>query len=98
MEMWLWNSALSIILALVGWGVRQKDRELEVMTRDIEGVDKKIAALGEEVHRIQVLVNRTREEVAKEYVTKVEVHADINRVLDRLDRLDAKLDRIMNKD
>jgi septal ring factor EnvC (AmiA/AmiB activator) len=98
MEMWLWNSALSIILALVGWGVRQKDRELENMTRDIEGVDKKIAALGEEVHRIQVLVNRTREEVAKEYVTKVEVHADINRVLDRLDRLDAKLDRIMNKD
>lgn len=98
MEMWLWNSALSIILALVGWGVRQKDRELESMTRDIEGVDKKIAALGEEVHRIQVLVNRTREEVAKEYVTKVEVHADINRVLDRLDRLDAKLDRIMNKD
>lgn len=98
MEMWVWNSALSIILALVGWGVRQKDRELESMTRDIEGVDKKIAALGEEVHRIQVLVNRTREEVAKEYVTKVEVHADINRVLDRLDRLDAKLDRIMNKD
>lgn len=98
MEMWLWNSALSIILALVGWGVRQKDRELESMTRDIEGVDKKIAALGEEVHRIQILVNRTREEVAKEYVTKVEVHADINRVLDRLDRLDAKLDRIMNKD
>lgn len=98
MEMWVWNSALSIILALVGWGVRQKDRELESMTRDIEGVDKKIAALGEEVHRIQILVNRTREEVAKEYVTKVEVHADINRVLDRLDRLDAKLDRIMNKD
>ena len=48
-----------------------------------------------EVHRLQVLLNRTREEVAKEYVTKAEVHADINRVLDRLDRLDLKLDRLM---
>jgi hypothetical protein len=33
--------------------------------------------------------------MAKEYVTKQEVHADINRVLDRLDRLDEKLDRLM---
>jgi predicted DNA-binding protein YlxM (UPF0122 family) len=41
------------------------------------------------------LLNRTREEVAKEYVTKAEVHNDINRVIDRLEALDAKLDRIM---
>lgn len=49
----------------------------------------------DELNRLQILLNRTREEVAKEYVTKVEVHADINRVLDRLDRLDEKLDRLM---
>ena len=48
-----------------------------------------------ELSRLQILLNRTREEIAKEYVTKAEVHADINRVLDRLDRLDEKLDRIM---
>ena len=48
-----------------------------------------------ELQRVQILVNRTREEMAKEYVTKVEVHADINRVLDRLERLDEKLDRIV---
>ena len=48
-----------------------------------------------ELSRLQILLNRTREEVAKEYVTKAEVHADINRVLDRLDRLDEKLDRLM---
>jgi hypothetical protein len=51
----------------------------------------------DELNRITILLNRTREEVAKEYVTKVEVHADINRVLDRLDRLDEKLDRLMEK-
>jgi predicted DNA-binding protein YlxM (UPF0122 family) len=45
-----------------------------------------------ELNRIQILLNRTREEIAKEYVTKSEVHNDINRVLDRLDRLEAKLD------
>jgi hypothetical protein len=49
----------------------------------------------DELKRVQILLNRTREEVAKEYVTKTEVHADINRVLDRLDRLDEKLDRLM---
>jgi septum formation topological specificity factor MinE len=45
-----------------------------------------------ELNRLQILLNRTREEVAKEYVTKVDVHNDINRVLDRIDRMEAKLD------
>ena len=49
----------------------------------------------DELSRVTILLNRTREEIAKEYVTKTEVHADINRVLDRLDRLDEKLDRLM---
>jgi predicted DNA-binding protein YlxM (UPF0122 family) len=51
----------------------------------------------EEIKRVQILLNRTREEVAKEYVTKVEVHSDINRVLDRLDRLENKLDTFMRE-
>ncbi len=77
----LWNTALTIILALLGIIMRVKDRENKE-TKD-------------ELSRVTILLNRTREEVAKEYVTKVEVHADINRVLDRLDRLDEKLDRLM---
>lgn len=48
-----------------------------------------------EVQRLSILLNRTREEVAKEYVTKQEVHNDINRIVDRLEALDAKLDRLM---
>jgi hypothetical protein len=74
MEMILWNALLSVLVAIVGWVIREKSAELQ---------------------RIQILLNRTREEIAKEYVTKSEVHADINRVLDRLDRLDAKIDRLM---
>lgn len=48
-----------------------------------------------ELSRVTILLNKTREEVAKEYVTKVEVHADINRVMNRLEVLDAKLDRLI---
>lgn len=50
-----------------------------------------------ELQRVQILLNRTREEIAKEYVTKQEVHADINRVLDRLDRLEKKIDDFMKE-
>ncbi len=74
MEITIWNTFLSVLLAFIGWLLREKSAELQ---------------------RIQVLLNRTREEIAKEYVTKAEVHADINRVLDRLERLDLKLDRLM---
>jgi hypothetical protein len=46
----------------------------------------------DEVRRLNILLNKTREEMAKEYVTKTEVHNDINRVLDRIDRLENKID------
>lgn len=51
------------------------------------------ASMARELQRVTILLNRTREEMAKEYVTKAEVHADINRVIDRLEALDTKLDR-----
>ena len=51
-----------------------------------------IKQTADEQQRIQILLNRTREEVAKDYVTRADVHNDINRVLDRLDRLESKLD------
>jgi hypothetical protein len=48
-----------------------------------------------ETQRLSILLNRTREEVAKEYVTKAEVHHDINRVIDRMEQLDHKIDRLI---
>lgn len=50
-----------------------------------------------ELQRIQILLNRTREEIAREYITKQEVHTDINRVIARLDLIDAKLDRFVER-
>ena len=63
----------------------------------ISGLGWWIKSQHDEIKRIAILLNRTREEMAKEYVTKPEAHADINRVLDRLERLDEKLDRLMEK-
>jgi len=51
----------------------------------------------DEVKRLQVLINKTREEIAKDYVTKTQLDADINRIFDRLDRLEAKIDRLVEK-
>lgn len=90
MEMMVWNAMLTLLMALLGWAVKVKDKEIEDTKREIE------AARGE-LGRVTILLNRTREEVAKEYVTKADVHNDINRVLDRLDRLDGKLDAFIKE-
>lgn len=51
----------------------------------------------DEVKRISILLSKTREENAEKYVTRADVHSDINRVLVRLDRLDEKLDAYMKE-
>jgi len=56
-----------------------------------------IKGMLDEVKRLQVLINKTREEIAKDYVTKTQLDADINRIFDRLDRLESKIDRLMEK-
>ena len=50
-----------------------------------------------EVQRLNILLNRTREEVARDYITKQEVHADINRVVTSIKALDEKLDRLIDR-
>lgn len=56
-----------------------------------------VKSYADEQARLQILLNRTREEIAKDYVTKAEVHADINRVILRLEALDAKIDRLIER-
>tara|TARA_R110002074_G_scaffold594_3_gene3191 strand:+ start:1822 stop:2061 length:240 start_codon:yes stop_codon:yes gene_type:complete len=48
-----------------------------------------------ELKRIDILLNKTREEVAKDYVTKIELTISIDRVIDRLDKLDEKMDKLI---
>jgi hypothetical protein len=49
----------------------------------------------EEIKRLQILLNRTREEVARDYVTKTDVAASINMLVARIDNLDRKIDDIL---
>ena len=47
-----------------------------------------------EAKRLDILLNKTREEIAREYVTKEELKDDMKNVMDRLEKLDEKLDRL----
>jgi len=48
-----------------------------------------------ELDRVTILVNKTREEMARDYITKVEVRGDMQQIIDRFDKLEAKLDRFI---
>ncbi len=43
------------------------------------------------------LLSRTREEVAKEYALKDDVEKDLNKIMDRFDRVENKLDNLMER-
>jgi hypothetical protein len=76
MDMMFWNLALSAVIGVMAWVLKDKAEELK---------------------RLGILLNKTREEVARDYITRTEIHVDIARVLDRLERLDEKLDRLVEK-
>jgi hypothetical protein len=48
----------------------------------------------QELKRLEILVNKTREELAKEYVTKVELRNDMGILMDRIDKIGEKLDKL----
>lgn len=47
-----------------------------------------------EVKRLDILLNKTREE----YATRKDVHNEMQQVMDALHRLEDKLDRVLQKD
>ena len=77
MEMMLWNMALSVIVAVMGWVVKEKFAEIQ---------------------RLGILLNRTREEVARDHITRAEVKADLQAIRDHFDdgfrRLESKIDKL----
>ena len=52
----------------------------------------------DEQKRIQILLNRTREEIARDHITRAEVRADLEKIMERFDtgfeRLEAKIDAL----
>lgn len=47
-----------------------------------------------EAKRIDILLNKTREEMAREYVTKTELKDDFDVLINRIDKLGEKLDKL----
>ena len=48
----------------------------------------------DELQRLSILLNKTREEVARDHITRQEFRSDMAQLLDRFDRLERKIDRI----
>jgi flagellar motor switch protein FliG len=51
----------------------------------------------DEVKRVQILLNRTREEMAKEYVSKHDSSEVLAQIMNKFDRLEEKIDRLMER-
>jgi hypothetical protein len=76
MEMMLWNMALTLIVAVMGYVLKEKFGE---------------------INRLGILLNRTREEVARDHITRSELNTEMQKLIDRFDRLEYKLDRMMEQ-
>jgi len=48
----------------------------------------------DELDRLSILLNRTREEVARDHITRSEFRADMAQLLDRFDRIERKIDNL----
>ena len=56
-----------------------------------------VRSLLAEQKRIDILINKTREEIAKDYVTREQVEQDFQRILDSIRRIDEKIDKLQTK-
>jgi hypothetical protein len=77
----LWQLLTSIIIGLAMTAM--KDFKLSIKETD------------EELLRQNILLNKTREEIARDYITKTEVRSDMAQIINRFDRLEEKLDRFI---
>ena len=51
----------------------------------------------DEMQRLNILLNKTREEMAKDYVTKADSTAVMGQIVARFDRIEEKIDRLMER-
>tara|TARA_R110000803_G_scaffold50570_1_gene104793 strand:- start:146 stop:379 length:234 start_codon:yes stop_codon:yes gene_type:complete len=63
----------------------------------ISGLGWWIKTQKEEIDRVRVLLNKTREGIAKEYVTKSDSSQVLNQIMNKFDRIEEKIDRLMEK-
>ncbi len=50
-----------------------------------------------ELRRIDILLNKTREELGRDYVSKMEMETVLDRIMNAIDRLSQKVDRLFEE-
>ena len=50
-----------------------------------------------EIQRLGILVNRTREEIARDHITRSEFRQDMKQLFDRFDQIEKKLDTMRER-
>jgi|TARA_R110000822_G_scaffold53481_3_gene137962 Tfp pilus assembly protein PilO len=67
------------------------------LTAALGGLGWWIKSQHDELNRVQILLNRTREEMAKEYVTKADSSQVLSQIMTKFDRIEEKIDRLMER-
>ena len=68
-----------------------------VLTLLIGAVGFFMSAKFKELDRISILLNKTREEVARDHITRAEFRQDMKELIERFDRIEAKIDTLRIK-
>jgi hypothetical protein len=79
----LWSAALSVILGVAGFILREKFAEV-----------KEVAL---ELRRVERLLNITREENHRDFITKAEVQRITDHIDQRFNRLEEKIDQLIRQ-
>ena len=77
----IWSAVLYIVLGVFGFLMREKLGQVKDM--------------GEDIKRVERLLNITREEVARDYVTQAEIQRITDHIDQRFNRLEAKIDQLI---
>tara|TARA_R100000353_G_scaffold53666_1_gene42977 strand:- start:3921 stop:4175 length:255 start_codon:yes stop_codon:yes gene_type:complete len=56
-----------------------------------------IRGTNSQIDNLWKLLSQTREEIPKTYATKVDVARDVEKIMDRFDRLDSKMDSLLER-
>ena len=70
----IWNIVITIIMAVVGFFMKEKFNEIQ---------------------RLSILLNRTREEIARDSVTQAEVDKILDHIDQRFNKLEDKLNQLI---
>lgn len=56
-----------------------------------------MASKFKELDRVSILLNKTREEVARDHITRAEFRQDMKELIERFDRIEAKIDNLKSR-